>query len=56
MTNAAGFFGLIFCTHGGLRSMGQLAAIGLGTCLVTTLLFLPMILKVIEDRRRAVSS
>ncbi|HKY64316.1 MAG TPA: MMPL family transporter [bacterium] len=51
MTNAAGFFGLVFCTHGGLRSMGQVAAIGLGTCLITTLLYLPMILKFFEDRK-----
>ncbi|MCE9624027.1 MAG: MMPL family transporter [Deltaproteobacteria bacterium] len=51
-TNAAGFFGLVFCTHGGLKSMGLLATIGLGTCLITTLLYLPMILQFLEGRRR----
>ncbi|MFO1462226.1 MAG: MMPL family transporter [bacterium] len=51
-TNASGFFGLVFCTHGGLRSMGVLATIGLGTCLLTTLLYLPMILQFLESRKR----
>lgn len=45
LTNAAGFVGLAFCTHGGLRSMGQVAVIGVVTCLITTLVFLPMILQ-----------
>jgi len=48
-TNAAGFLGLVFCTHGGLRSMGIVASIGLITCLVSTLVFLPMILQYIEN-------
>ncbi len=50
-TNASGFFGLVFCAHGGLKSMGVLATIGLGTCLITTLLYLPMILGYFETRR-----
>ncbi len=50
-TNAAGFFGLVFCTHGGLKSMGIVASIGLGTCLITTLLYLPMILQFLEERK-----
>ncbi|HCU23745.1 MAG TPA: hypothetical protein DF383_01910 [Deltaproteobacteria bacterium] len=53
LTNAAGFFGLMFCSHGGLRSMGVLAVIGLATCLITTLLFLPLILQFFESRRAA---
>lgn len=51
-TNASGFFGLVFCTHGGLKSMGVLASIGLATCLVTTLLYLPMILQFLEERKK----
>lgn len=52
-TNAAGFFGLVFCTHGGLKSMGIVASIGLGTCLITTLLYLPMILQFLEERKKS---
>ncbi len=49
-TNAAGFIGLVFCTHGGLRAMGMIAVIGLITCLVTTLLYLPAILQTVGAR------
>lgn len=52
-TNASGFFGLVFCTHGGLKSMGVLATIGLGTCLITTLLYLPMILQFLEWKKKS---
>jgi predicted RND superfamily exporter protein len=52
LTNAAGFIGLAFCTHGGLRSMGLVAVTGLATCLITTLVFLPMTLQYLEWRRR----
>lgn len=48
LTNASGFIGLMFCQHGGLRSMGTLAALGVLTCLVSTLIFLPMILFFLE--------
>ncbi len=50
LTNAAGFLGLAFCTHGGLRSMGIVAMTGVLTCLITTLVFLPMILQFLEWR------
>ncbi len=50
LTNAAGFLGLLFCAHGGLRSMGVMASIGLATCLVTTLVYLPLILQYLEKR------
>lgn len=53
VTNAAGFIGLTFCSHGGLRSMGVVACIGLATSLVTTLVFLPMILHYLEERNGA---
>lgn len=48
LTNAAGFVGLTFATHGGLRSMGWIAVIGVLTCLITTLVFLPMLLQLRE--------
>lgn len=51
MTNAAGFIGLLFCHHGGLRSMGVVACIGLVTCLISTLVFMPMILQFFEWRK-----
>jgi predicted RND superfamily exporter protein len=53
MTNAAGFIGLVFCTHGGLRSMGTIVLLGLATCLITTLVYLPMILELFEGRKKA---
>ncbi len=48
LTNASGFIGLLFCHHQGLYSMGLIAVMGLGTCLLSTLVFLPMILQFIE--------
>lgn len=45
LTNAAGFVGLTFATHGGLRSMGWVAVIGVITCLISTLVFMPMLLQ-----------
>jgi len=51
LTNAAGFLGLLFCHHGGLRSMGIVATLGLLTCLISTLVFLPMILQFWEWRK-----
>ncbi len=51
LTNAAGFIGLLFCHHGGLKSMGVVACIGLATCLISTLIFMPMILQYSEWRK-----
>src|SRR4030095_13410145 len=50
LTNAAGFLGLLFCHHGGLRSMGIVATMGLFTCLISTLVFLPLLLQFLEWR------
>lgn len=50
MTNAAGFVGLTFSFHGGLQSMGKLAVIGVVTCLLSTLLFMPLLLNWREKR------
>ncbi|OGQ58261.1 MAG: hypothetical protein A3I75_07810 [Deltaproteobacteria bacterium RIFCSPLOWO2_02_FULL_50_16] len=50
LTNASGFFGLLFCAHRGLYSIGLLAVIGVGTCLLSTLIFLPATLQFLEHR------
>lgn len=52
MTTIIGFAGLLCSFHPGLRTMGQLAVIGIGTTLVTALVFLPALLQCIEDRSR----
>lgn len=51
-TNASGFIGMVFCVHGGLRSMGNMALIGLATCLISTLLFFPVFLDYLEKRKK----
>lgn len=51
LTNGAGFVGLAFASHGGLRSMGLVAVIGVITSLITTLVFMPMILQYLETRK-----
>lgn len=51
LTNASGFFGLLFCLHKGLYSIGLLAVIGVGTCLLSTLVFLPALLQFLENFR-----
>lgn len=50
MTNICGFLGLVFATHNGLRSIGELAVTGMVACLITTLVFFPALLQVLEDR------
>ncbi len=51
LTNASGFLGLLFCVHRGLYSIGLLAVIGVVTCLVSTLVFLPALLQFLEHLR-----
>ncbi|HSA58706.1 MAG TPA: MMPL family transporter [bacterium] len=51
LTNASGFFGLLFCVHRGLYSIGLLAVIGVGTCFLSTLVFLPALLQFLEHLR-----
>ncbi len=48
LTNAGGFAGFLFTAHQGLFSIGLLAILGIATCLVSTLVFLPFLLKVSE--------
>lgn len=52
MTNICGFLGLVFASHNGLRSIGSLAVTGMVACLITTLVYFPALLQVLEDRRK----
>ena len=48
LTTMLGFGGLVTASMGGLRSMGALALIGFGTCLILTWTMLPALLKYSE--------
>ncbi len=50
LTTMLGFSGLLFAAHQGLNSIGKLALIGLGFCLVMSLIVLPAILQYLDDR------
>ncbi len=54
VTTMLGFSGLLFTNHPGLRSIGQLAVIGIGMTLLTALIFLPAIIQWLEDRNMIV--
>jgi predicted RND superfamily exporter protein len=49
ITTMIGFGGLLLSFHPGLRSIGLLAVIGIGTTLLAALLFLPALLQWLED-------
>lgn len=51
MTNLIGFAGLLLSNHPGLRSIGVLAVVGLGTTLLAALVFFPALLQWLEDIR-----
>ncbi len=53
LINLVGFGGIITANHPGLRSIGELAIIGMSTCLVASLTILPVIIS-IERKRRTV--
>ena len=50
LTTMLGYAGLVFAHHPGLRSIGILAVIGMGTCMVSSLVFLPAFLQVLSVR------
>lgn len=50
VTTMVGFGGLILSFHPGLNSIGQVAVAGIGATLLAALLFLPALLRVVEDR------
>jgi hypothetical protein len=50
LTTMIGFGGLLLSFHPGLRSIGELAVIGIGMTLLAALVFLPSLLQWVEDR------
>jgi predicted RND superfamily exporter protein len=50
VTTMLGFAGLIFTSHPGLVSIGLLATIGIGFTWLSSLIFLPALVQVLEDR------
>ncbi|PJA19731.1 MAG: hypothetical protein COX62_06120, partial [Deltaproteobacteria bacterium CG_4_10_14_0_2_um_filter_43_8] len=50
MTTIFGFAGLIFANHAGLQSLGILATLGISSCMLTSLLFFPCLIALIEKR------
>jgi uncharacterized protein len=52
ITTMIGFLGLLFSFHPGLRSIGELALIGMITLLYTAFLLLPALKQVLEDYDR----
>jgi predicted RND superfamily exporter protein len=50
LTTMLGFAGLLFTNHPGLRSLGEMATIGIGMTLLSALLFLPALIQWLEDR------
>ena len=50
VTNLIGFGGLLISSNPGLRSIGLLAVVGIGSTLAATLVFFPAALQIAEDR------
>lgn len=51
LTTMVGFGGLMMADYGGMKSFGALMIIGIGTCLLATLLVLPAVLLVVKRLR-----
>jgi predicted RND superfamily exporter protein len=51
VTTMLGFSGMTASFHPGLRSMGWLAIIGLGSVLAAALVLLPALLQLLDDRK-----
>ncbi|MBI2609539.1 MAG: MMPL family transporter [Deltaproteobacteria bacterium] len=49
-TTMIGFGGLLLAYHPGLKSLGNLAILGLATCLISALFFLPAAIQYLENR------
>jgi len=52
LTTILGFAGTLMASHAGLQSLGLVACIGLGTCMLGSLTVLPALLQVITTRRQ----
>ncbi|MGM0589318.1 MAG: efflux RND transporter permease subunit [Bacteroidota bacterium] len=50
LTTMLGFAGLLFTNHPGLRSLGEMATIGIGMTLLSAVTFLPALIQWLEDR------
>lgn len=50
VTTMLGFAGLLFTHHPGLKSIGELATIGIGLTLLSALTFLPSMIQWLEDK------
>lgn len=53
LTTMIGFAGLLLSFHPGLKTIGELAVVGIGATLVSALVFLPALLQWMENRNRA---
>lgn len=52
LTTMLGFAGLLFSSHPGIRSIGELAVAGIGLMLIASMVFLPFVLYIIEKWRK----
>jgi len=53
LTTMLSFGSLVFATYRGYGSLGRALFIGVGTCLLTTIFFIPSILGIVEDSDKA---
>lgn len=56
LTTMVGYSGLLFASHPGLVSIGQLAIVGLATTLISAVVLFPALLQVLEDRTTAAAT
>ena len=50
LTTMMGFGGLLFTAHPGLRSLGEMAVLGIGMALLIAISFMPALLQYLEDK------
>lgn len=51
LTTMLGYAGLLFAHHTGLRSIGVYAVVGMGACMLGSILFFPALLEVLKKER-----
>jgi len=51
LTTISGFGSLILAQHQGIRSLGEVMSVGLATCMIAALTFLPALLKLMTQWR-----
>ena len=52
VTTMIGFSGSLLSSHPGLRSIGHKAVLGIGSTLLSALLFLPALLQLLENLKK----